>query len=86
MKFLIYMKRTQECCLSSNPSDRRHAVAISTLQNIQTTFTLKDLQENFPVAGNIDVFFVDVVVKKHCPGVFPGLLPEAKSDHINMVH
>lgn len=49
-----------------------------TLRNFQLFFTVKNFKEDFPVAGDIDVFLVHVKLEKHRAWVFPCLLPESK--------
>lgn len=44
--------------------------------NCRLNDTIKDFQENFPVGGNADVFFIDVVIQKHSGWVLPRLFPE----------
>lgn len=38
--------------------------------------TIEDFQENFPVGGDADVFFIDMIVQKHRSWVLPCLFPE----------
>jgi len=43
--------------------------------------TIENFQENLPVGGDADVFFIDMIVQKHRAGVLPRLFPETNTKH-----
>lgn len=65
--FSVYLEETAECFIYI----------------FRCISTIKDFQENLPVGRNADVFFVDVVIQKHCAWILPCLFPEANPNHRN---
>lgn len=47
--------------------------------------TIENFQEHFPVGGDADVFFIDMVVQKHSAWVFPSLFPETNPEDNSLV-
>lgn len=52
----------------------------------RVSVTIENFQENFPVGGDADVFFIDVVVQKHCAWVLPRLFPETNPEAHSLVN
>lgn len=48
--------------------------------------TIENFQENFPVGGDANVFFIDVVVQKHRAWVLPRLFPETNPKTHSLVN
>lgn len=48
--------------------------------------TIEDFQENFPVGGDADVFFIDMVVQEHRSWVLPCLFPETNPKTDSLVN
>lgn len=50
------------------------------------SFTIENFQEHFPVGGDADVFFIDMVVQKHSAWVLPCLFPETNPEDKSLVN
>lgn len=48
--------------------------------------TIENFQEHFPVGGDADVFFIDMVVQKHSARVLPRLFPETNPEDNSLLN